>query len=108
MWCGLCCSVFSAVYELFAVLEKEVVFKVFNVYNNSVLHQKGDYVTKEELKRLQSLPFEDKIALTKLRITEFYEHYDGNVAVSFSGGKDSTALLHLVRSVYPHVGGGIL
>lgn len=55
MWCGLCCSVFSAVYELFAVLGKEVVFKVFNVYNDSVLHQKGDSVTKEELKRLQSL-----------------------------------------------------
>ena len=86
MWCGLCCSVFSAIHELFAVLEKEVVFKVFNVYNDSVLHQKGDSVTKEELKRLQSLPLEDKIALTKLRITEFYEQNSGNIVISYSGG----------------------
>ena len=61
--------------------------------------------TEEKLKELQALSLADKIALSKIRITEFYEHYDGNVVVSFSVGKDSTVLLHLVRSVYPHVGG---
>jgi len=55
------------------------------------------------LKQKQALPLEQKIALSKKRIKEFYEHYDGKVYVSFSGGKDSTALLHLVRSVYPSV-----
>lgn len=59
---------------------------MLNVYNNSVLHQKGDSVTKDELKRLQSLPLEDKIALTKLRITEFYEQNSGNIVISYSGG----------------------
>ena len=33
--------------------------------------------TKEELARLIALPLEDKIALTKLRITEFYERLLG-------------------------------
>lgn len=56
-----------------------------------------------ELRRLQSLPLEDKITLTKLRIQEWYEHFDGKVFVSFSGGKDSTVLLKLVREVYPNV-----
>lgn len=37
------------------------------------------------------------------RIRDWYEHCDGNVYVSFSGGKDSTVLLHLVRSLYPEV-----
>lgn len=33
--------------------------------------------TKEELARLIALPLEDKVALTKLRITEFYECLSG-------------------------------
>lgn len=41
--------------------------------------------------------------MSKRKIREFYEHFDGKVYVSFSGGKDSTVLLHLVRSLYPDV-----
>lgn len=61
--------------------------------------------TDEELKYLQSLLLEEKIDITKLRIIEFYQHYDGNVYVSFSGGKDSTVLLHIAREVYPDIKG---
>lgn len=43
-------------------------------------------MNKEELKRLQSLSLEEKIALAKLRITEFYEQNNGNVVISYSGG----------------------
>lgn len=52
---------------------------------------------------LQALPLDVKIQKTKLRIREWYEYYGGNVYVSFSGGKDSTVLLHIVRSMYPDV-----
>jgi len=55
------------------------------------------------LKQKQSLPLEAKVILSKKRIKEWYEAFDGNVYVSFSGGKDSTVLLHLVRSIYPEV-----
>ena len=56
-----------------------------------------------ELKQKQCLPLEVKIAMTLRRIREWYEYWDGNVYVSFSGGKDSTVLLHLVRQYYPGV-----
>ncbi len=52
-----------------------------------------------------SLPLEKKIELSKERIRSWYTAWDGKVFVSFSGGKDSTVLLHLVRSVYPDVRG---
>ena len=41
--------------------------------------------------------------MTQQRIREWYEYWDGMVYVSFSGGKDSTVLLHLVRELYPDV-----
>ena len=46
---------------------------------------------------------EDKIARSKSLIMDWYYQFDGNVYVSFSGGKDSTALLHLVRTMFPDV-----
>ena len=60
---------------------------------------------KEELTMFQNLPFDIKIAKSKLRIEEFIRVLGGEdkVFVGFSGGKDSTVLLHLVRSVYPSV-----
>lgn len=57
----------------------------------------------DELKLLQNYPLELKVKKTKLRIGEWYEHHNGEVYVSFSGGKDSTVLLHIVRSIYPEV-----
>ena len=56
-----------------------------------------------DLAQMQSLPLESKIRMTQMRIKEWYEAWDGQVYVSFSGGKDSTVLLHLVRNLYPDV-----
>ena len=61
-------------------------------------------IDKYKLKLRQSLPLEEKIMLTKARIKQWVEYYgEDGVYVSFSGGKDSTVLLHIVRSIYPNI-----
>lgn len=58
--------------------------------------------TLSELQTLQALPLSLKVKKTQQRIREWVNEYgvDG-VSVSFSGGKDSTVLLHIVREMYP-------
>ena len=58
-----------------------------------------------QLKQRQGLPLNLKVELTKNRIREFYKINQGMVYVAFSGGKDSTVLLHLVRNLFPEVEG---
>ena len=53
---------------------------------------------KGELAIMQGYSLERKIQLTCERIQAWYEHYDGKVYISFSGGKDSTVLLDIVRN----------
>ena len=56
------------------------------------------------LQMLQALPLRVKIEKTKLRIREWVERYgEDGVYVSFSGGKDSTVLLHIARQMYPNL-----
>ena len=51
-----------------------------------------------ELRTMQSYPLDLKIMKTKLRIQEWVSYYGlEGVYVSFSGGKDSTLLLHIAR-----------
>lgn len=56
-----------------------------------------------DLKQMQSIPLEGKIIMTQQRIMQWYDHFDGMVYVSFSGGKDSTVLKHIVDSMYDDV-----
>ena len=60
-------------------------------------------ITPWQMVQRQSLPLALKIAMSERRIRDWYEHWRGQVYVAFSGGKDSTVLLHLVRSMYPKV-----
>lgn len=59
--------------------------------------------TIEDLKYLQNQPLERKINITITRIIEWYQRWNGQVYVSFSGGKDSTVLLDLARRIYPDI-----
>lgn len=60
-------------------------------------------ITQDILTQRQRMPLDLKIDFSLQRIRHWYERFAGNVYVAFSGGKDSTALLHLVRSRYPDV-----
>lgn len=55
--------------------------------------------TAYDLAQMQSLPLEAKVSMTIRRIRDWYEGWDGDVYLSFSGGKDSTVLKHIVDSL---------
>ena len=60
--------------------------------------------TKDDLEYFQALPLDMKVALTKARLREWVSYFGlDNVFVSFSGGKDSTTLLHIAREIYPDI-----
>lgn len=60
--------------------------------------------TIQDLYQLQGLPLDLKVRMTKDRIRQWINAYgEDGVYVSFSGGKDSTVLLHLVREEYPNI-----
>lgn len=58
---------------------------------------------KGVLRQYQALPLIAKVRMSQARIAEWYRHWEGNVYISFSGGKDSTVLAHLVHEFYPDV-----
>lgn len=60
--------------------------------------------TRADLQYRQRLPLDIKVAMTRSRIREWINWYgEEGVYVSFSGGKDSTVLLDIVRKDYPGV-----
>ena len=49
----------------------------------------------QRLKELQALPLERKVLITQSRILEWYNYWNGQVYISFSGGKDNSYLQKL-------------
>lgn len=60
-------------------------------------------MTPNQLLQLQSLPFTDKLEYSKQLVKEWYEYWNGEVAILFSGGKDSTVTMNIVQDLYPEV-----
>ena len=54
-------------------------------------------------KALLEASLEEKIKQTKRLVMDWYEQFDGQVYISWSGGKDSTVLLHIARQIYPDI-----
>ena len=70
-------------------------------YKRKIMEQRH---TLQELQQWQALPLNIKVSMTKDRIRQWINHFgEEGVYVSFSGGKDSTVLLHIVRETYPDV-----
>lgn len=55
------------------------------------------------LQEKQNLPLAEKVKLSLELIQDWYESWGGMVSISYSGGKDSEVLKHLVRSIYPEI-----
>ena len=57
----------------------------------------------DALRKRQALPLKEKVELSLERIREWYQAFDGNISIGYSGGKDSSVMLHLVRKIYPEI-----
>lgn len=59
--------------------------------------------TRQDLSVMQGWPLERKVQVTQTKLIEWYHRFNSNVAVSFSGGKDSTVLFDLARRAFPDI-----
>jgi len=58
---------------------------------------------KKELMERQSWTLNQKIDHTLGAIEQYYNHFDGKVYLSYSGGRDSTVLKYLIKMIYPNI-----
>lgn len=60
-------------------------------------------ITPKELQERQRWSLNKKIDHALGTIEQFFNYTKGNCVIMFSGGKDSTVLLHLARRIYPEL-----
>lgn len=58
---------------------------------------------KWQLKQMQGLDLSIKVKKSLLRIKEWLDYWDDMAYISFSGGKDSTVLMDIVKKVNPNI-----
>jgi 3'-phosphoadenosine 5'-phosphosulfate sulfotransferase (PAPS reductase)/FAD synthetase len=63
-------------------------------------HKKQSVYTYAQMQKMQALPLKYKVNIAKHIIQETFKH-GKKIALAFSGGKDSTALWHLIRETCP-------
>lgn len=63
----------------------------------------GITVNRDIFELRKNYDLQTKILFAKARIIEFYNELFGKVCVFYSGGKDSSVLLHIIREIYPDI-----
>lgn len=60
-----------------------------------------DKISKELVRERMAYPYEIKVRMTERRLSEFITYYgESGVAVSISGGLDSTAAMHFIHKCF--------
>jgi len=75
------------------------------LYCKVCYEKKSEFIKsrKYKLELLKALPLALKIIKSSMLISEALDKYGTNIYVSYSGGKDSTVLSHLVRQIRPDI-----
>lgn len=71
------------------------------MYKKYCMLRPGYKLSAKELIDMQSWDLDKKILKSQELIREYYSLVDGKIYVAFSGGKDSSVLLDIVRGIYP-------
>lgn len=86
-------------------MEESQMYGKGKLYCKECYENKRDFIKsrKYKLELLRALPLDLKIMKSNILINEALDKYGTNVYVSYSGGKDSTVLSHLVRQLRPDI-----
>jgi len=81
------------------------MYGIGKLYCKKCYEHKRDFIKsrKYKLELLKALPLDLKVIKSNILIQETLDKYGPDVYVSYSGGKDSTVLSHLVRQLRPNI-----
>ena len=86
------------------LMTKERIKAWYQTWTKFVIHDKETGKTRSVTIDARDFHYQDAKERFKLKDSEYvFEEYPGQVYVSFSGGKDSTVLKHIVDSMYSDV-----